>query len=339
MSHGYTLQELADQFGLAIQGDASVNIEAVATVEEASLGTLCFVANPKYEKHLRVTNASAAIVSPALAADCLVPALIADNPYLAFAKISQLFSVLPKAAAGIHPSAVVGTNVSLGKGVCIAPNAVIEADAVIGNDVVIGAGTIVGSGAKVGCGTYLHANVTLYHGVQLGESCVVHSGTVIGSDGFGFAPTGSGWQAIAQNGSVRIGDRVHIGANNCIDRGAIADTVIGNDVIIDNLVQIAHNVTIGDRTAMAATAGIAGSSKVGADCMLGGGAAVVGHLEIANGVTLNSRALATKSILQPGVYASGTPLMEAAAWRKAAVRFSKLDELFSRVNKLFKASK
>lgn len=242
---------------------------------------------------------------------------------------------------GVHATAVIDSSARVAPTASIGAHCVVAANAVIGEGVVLGAGCSVGRASVIGDRSVLHAHVAIYHGVTVGRDVVIHSGVVIGSDGFGFAPNFatdgvSGWQKIHQLGGVVIGDRVEIGANTCIDRGALDDTVIEEGVIIDNLVQIAHNVKIGKYTAIAACTGIAGSTEIGQHCTIAGAVGVVGHLRIADRVHITAKSLVTGSIHESGSYSSGTALTKTAAWRKSAVRFLQLESLFQRVRTLEK---
>jgi len=344
MQSCFTLADIAERFSLRLQGRAGVSVNSetsvngLATLSSASRTNISFFANAAYRDQLQSTNAAAVILKANAIEDCPVACLVSDNPYLAYAKISALFDVLPAGAPGIHPTAVVDASAKIAESACIGPHCVISADAVIADNVVIGAGSYIGDACQIGANTYLHARVTIYHGVSIGESVIIHSGAVIGSDGFGFAPDfsqgGTGWCKIHQLGGVVIGNRVEIGANTCIDRGALDDTVIGDGVIIDNLVQIAHNVKIGDNTAIAACTGIAGSAEIGKNCTIAGAVGIVGHIRIADRVHITAKSLVTGSINNSGSYSSGTALSPTPAWRKSAVRFSQLDSLFQRVRAL-----
>ena len=243
------------------------------------------------------------------------------------------------AFSGIHPSAGVAEGVTLGAEVCVQANAVIESGVVLGDRVVVGAGSVIGADCVIGDDTRLHANVTVCHGVVVGKRVILHSGCVIGGDGFGFAHDGAGWHKIAQLGGVVLGDDVEVGSCSSIDRGALGDTVIGNDVKIDSQVQIAHNVTIGDHSALAGCVGIAGSTKVGKHCMLGGGVGLSGHLTICDGVQVTGMSLVTNSIHEPGVYSSGTGAMSNTQWRKNAVRFKQLDDIAKRLARVEKSQR
>jgi UDP-3-O-[3-hydroxymyristoyl] glucosamine N-acyltransferase len=344
MLRTYSLAEIAERFALQLAGRPGVAVNpdqavaGVATLPSASAGELSFFANIAYRKQLQQTRAAAVILKHSAIDDCPVPCLVAENPYLAYARITALFDAAPRPRPGIHPSAVIDAGATVSPSASIGPHCVIAADAVIAEDVVLNAGCFVGEGSVVGARSYLHARVTLYHGVTLGEDVVIHSGAVIGADGFGFAPDfgpgGGGWCKIHQLGGVRVGNRVEIGANSCIDRGALDDTVIGDGVIIDNLVQIAHNVKIGDNTAIAACTGIAGSTEIGSHCTIAGAVGIVGHLKIADRVHVTAKSLVTGSIAEAGSYSSGTALSPTTVWRRNAVRFSQLDGLFQRVRAL-----
>ena len=336
---GFTLSELAKKLDCEIEGNGDTIINSLGTVENAVVGQICFIANKQYVKHLASTSASAAIISPALLAQCGVPALVTKDPYGVYAKLSILFDDAPPTTAGVSPQAAVSAGAIIAASASVAAMAVIETGAVIGEGAVIGAGCYLGENSAVGSNTRLYPNVSVYHKVKIGSDCLLHSGAVIGSDGFGFAPAVNGWERIAQLGSVVIGNRVSIGANTTIDRGAIEDTVLGDDVIIDNQVQIAHNVLIGNKTAIAGASAVAGSTKIGQRCVIAGGVGIVGHLEIVDEVTVTARTLVTKNIIEKGSYSAGTPMMPTRDWRKAASGFKRLRPLLSRVDALEKKTK
>ncbi|OAZ97237.1 UDP-3-O-(3-hydroxymyristoyl)glucosamine N-acyltransferase [Halomonas sp. G11] len=336
-SHDLTLADIARHLNVAFEGDGSQPIRGLATLKDAQADQVAFLANRAYLKDLAVTQAAAVLLHPEHGKSCPVPRLEIDNPYLGYATLSQLFDPLPaRDIPGIHPSAVVAESASLGEGVSVQANAVIEEGVVLGDNVVIGAGSMVGADSIIGEGTRLHANVTVCHGVVIGKRVILQSGCVIGGDGFGFAHDGGQWHKIAQLGGVVLGDDVEVGSCSSIDRGALGNTVIGNDVKIDSQVQIAHNVTVGDHSALAGCVGIAGSTHVGRHCMLGGGVGLSGHLTICDGVQVTGMSLVTNSIHEPGVYSSGTGAMSNAQWRKNAVRFKQLDEIAKRLSRLEK---
>ncbi|NKI17601.1 UDP-3-O-(3-hydroxymyristoyl)glucosamine N-acyltransferase [Spongiibacter sp. KMU-166] len=330
------LKTVASMLGLPMEGDGELLLNGISTLDSAGPDELSFLSNPKYRKLLKDSNAGALIVHPSVAEDVRGACIIADDPYLAFARASALFDPFERPRDGIHPTAVVAAE-AVHATASIGANAVIEVGAVIEEGCVIGPGCVVGAGSTIGAHSLLHANVTVYHGVSIGRACVIHSGTVIGADGFGFAPSAEGWQKIHQLGGVSIGDNVEIGANSCIDRGALKDTRIGSGVILDDMTMVGHNVEIGDGTAMAAGCQIAGSAKIGKNCTLAGNVGVVGHITIADGVHLTARSLVSKSLDAAASYSSGgTPLMETRQWRKTTARLPKLDELYRRVQTLEK---
>lgn len=333
------MAELAEAIDARVVGDADARIERIATLADAGPGAITFLHSVKYRPYLKTTGASAVILREADLDLAPCSALVCDNPYLAYAHLSALFAPARPTAGAIHPSAVVAGDASLDPSVVIGPLVVIESGAVIGRDVVIAAGCVIGSGSRIGAGSLLYPNVTLYHGVTLGERVTIHSGTVLGSDGFGFANQQGRWVKIHQLGGVVIGDGVEIGANTTVDRGALEDTVIEEGAILDNQIQVAHNVHIGRHTAIAGCVGIAGSARIGAHCAIGGGAGILGHLDIVDGVTVTATSLVTKSIRQPGVYSSGTPLEPSVSWQKNFARFKQLDEMARRIRALEKQLK
>ena len=331
---GASLGELATRFGLTLRGDPEIVVQSVATLQGATAGTLSFLANRKYQRHLASTGASAGVVDEASAAACPVAALVAANPYAAYARIAAVLHPSPSAVPGIHPTAVIDPAARVAASASVAAHVVIEADCDIGDRAVIGAGSYLGQGCRIGADTRLAPRVTLYAGVTIGARGLVHSGAVLGADGFGLAPDRAGWVKVPQVGGVTIGDDVEIGANTTIDRGAIDDTTIGHDVKLDNQIQIGHNVRIGDHTAIAGCVGVSGSTTIGSRCMIGGAVGIAGHLEIADGVVVTGLTLVSRSLTEPGVYSSATPAMEAGDWRRVVARLRHLDELFDRVRSL-----
>ncbi|MCO4320453.1 UDP-3-O-(3-hydroxymyristoyl)glucosamine N-acyltransferase [Aliidiomarina quisquiliarum] len=334
----YTLAELAQLIGAEVQGDASYQVTGLATLAKASATEVAFLANPKYLAQLNDTAAGSVILHPKVAAETITKAhfLISSNPYLSYAKAAQAFNNAPTPTAGVHPSAVIHPTAQLGADVSVGAQAVISAGAKIGANTVIGAQSFVGENVTIGENCQLWSQVSVYYHVSIGNHCSFHSGVVIGSDGFGWASENGKWVKIPQLGSVCIGDHVEIGANTVIDRGALDDTIIESGCIIDNLCQIAHNVVIGEHTAIAGQVGIAGSTVIGKNCMIGGQAGIGGHLTICDGVQFHGMSMVTKSVTKPGVYASGVPVMEQGPWAKSGVRFRQLPELFNRVRALEK---
>jgi len=334
-----TLAELASSLELTLIGDGDIQVSGLNTLKDAQPGDVSFLANPSYQSQLADSQASAVIVAASQADLVQGAALVSANPYLSFAQASQLFNDRPQVSSGVHPSAVVAASAVIADNVSVAANAVIGEHCQIGAGCEIGAGSVIGDHCVIGADCQLNPNVTLYHNVVLGDRVTVHSGTVIGGDGFGFAPDQGKWHKICQLGGVRIGSDVEIGSNTSIDRGALGDTVIEDDVIIDNLVQVAHNVRIGQGSALAGCAGIAGSTTLGKYCTVAGGAGIAGHLDIADGVHIAAMTLISKSITEKGAYASGTAQMPMNEWRRSATRFRQLDSMAKRLQQLEKSHK
>ncbi|MDI9245108.1 UDP-3-O-(3-hydroxymyristoyl)glucosamine N-acyltransferase [Marinobacter sp. CHS3-4] len=332
----FRLGDIAARLGAELRGDPDVEIAGLATLQAASPGKIAFLSNPSYARYLADTQATAVILSPSVADQFSGNALVLDNPYLGYAKLSHLFDPAPIASPGIHPSSVIAPSASVADTASIGPQVVIEDDVVIGEGVVIGAGSIIGARCRVGDNSLFRPRVTLAHDVVMGKRCHILSGAVLGSDGFGFANEKGEWHRIAQIGRVVLGDDVEVGANTCIDRGALDDTVIGNGVKLDNLVHIAHNVSIGDHSALAAMVGIAGTTQIGSHCVFGGQCGVSGHLKLTDQVHLTGMTMVTSDIRESGVYSSGTSSDTNKQWRKNAVRFRQLDSLAKRIKELEK---
>ncbi|MDG0800311.1 UDP-3-O-(3-hydroxymyristoyl)glucosamine N-acyltransferase [Pectobacterium polaris] len=325
------LDALAQQLDAQLHGDGDIVITGVASMHSAKTGQITFLSDSRYREQLAGTQASAVVLTEADLPYCQVAALVVKNPYLTYARMAQLLDTTPQPATDIAPSAVIAPDATLGQNVSVGANAVIESGAQLGDGVVIGPCCFIGKDARIGAGTRLWANVTIYHRVELGEHCLIQSGTVIGSDGFGYANDRGNWVKIPQLGTVRIGDRVEIGASTTIDRGALDDTVIGNGVIIDNQCQIAHNVVIGDNTAVAGGVIMAGSLKIGRYCMIGGASVINGHMEICDKVTVTGMGMVMRPITEPGVYSSGIPLQPNKVWRKTAALVMNIDEISKRL--------
>ncbi|MGB3839891.1 MAG: UDP-3-O-(3-hydroxymyristoyl)glucosamine N-acyltransferase [Rhodanobacter sp.] len=332
----YSAAELAARFGLDVRGDGARMVSGVGTLGGAGASELSFLSNSKYTAQLLSTRAGVVVLREENLADCPATALIARDPYVAYARIAALFEHLPAAPAGVHPSAVVAASARVSAGASIGPCCVIEADAVVEDGAVLGPHCIIGEGCTVGAQSRLVARVTLVTRVILGRRVLVHPGAVIGSDGFGLAFDTDHWIKLPQLGGVRIGDDCEIGANTTIDRGTLDDTVLEEDVRLDNQIQIAHNVHVGAHTAMAGCAAVAGSARIGRYCQIGGNAGVLGHLELADRVTITAKSLVTHSIREPGEYSSGVPLQENRLWRRNAARFKHLDEYARRLAALEK---
>jgi UDP-3-O-[3-hydroxymyristoyl] glucosamine N-acyltransferase len=334
--HNFSLQDIASKIGATVKGDAACRVFAINTIQDAVEGEIAFLSNPKYQHYLKSTKASAVILSRELAEACPVNALIMDNPYLGFAKVAQMLDTTPQQKPGIDSTAVIDASANIHPSASIGPHVVIDKNVVIGSDVQIGAGCYIGADSKIGDKSRLFANVSIYHGVTIGSNAIIHSGTVIGADGFGFANEQGAWIKIPQLGGVVIGDDFECGANCTIDRGAIKDTVIGNGVKLDNLCHLAHNVSFGSHSAMAAYSGVAGSSKVGDYCTISGRVTILGHIELEDGVHVTAGSQVSKS-LKKGAYSSGTPLMENREWKRNVTRIRQLDEMSKKIKQLEKA--
>ena len=336
------LHELHAALGGELLGDPSLTIRRIGPLASADTETISFVSNVRYRAQLAQTAAACVIVAPALAEDAAQrgAAIVTPDPYHYFARLTQWWAARLRVAPppGVHPSAVVAADVRLGEGVSVGPLTVIEAGAVLGDGVVIASQCHIGAGVQVGAGTRLAPHVTLMPGTRLGQRCLLHGGVVIGADGFGFAPHQGRWEKIEQLGGVVVGDDVEIGANTCIDRGALDDTVIGEGVKLDNLIQIGHNVQIGAHSAMAGCAGVAGSARIGRGCTVGGGAIVLGHLELADGVHISAASVVMRSIKQPGQYSGVFPIDDNTSWEKNAATLRQLHTLRDRLRTLEKKS-
>lgn len=334
----FLLAELATRLGGTLAGNPDTPITQLATLQSAGDNALSFFANARYLNQLKHTKAAAVLITAELKDECPVDAILVENPYLAFAQASQLFDWREDVQAGIHASAVIAEGAQIDPSAEVGPQAVVEGGAVIAAGAVIGAGSVVGRGCYIGENTRLEARVTLYPNVRIGRHSLIHSGAVIGADGFGFAPTAKGWEKICQLGGVRIGDDVEVGACTTIDRGALDDTIIEDGVKLDDQVLIAHNVVVGRYTAIAGCTAVAGSTRIGERCTIAGHAGITGHLQIADGTHVTAMSLVSRSITQPGVYSSGTGMEPHRQWKRNVVRFRQLDELARRVRKLEQAT-
>lgn len=332
----YTLRELADFLSANSRGEANCVVTSIAPLDKAESGQISFLENPAYRQYLSTTKASIIILREQFAKETSANVIIADDPYLAYAKISSLFDDAPKSKSGIHPTAIIGEGCSIGSEVSIAPCCVIANGVTIKNGAQIGAHCFIDENAVIGENSKLNANVTVYHNVMIGQRAIIHSGVVIGSDGFGMANEKGVWRKIYQLGTVIIENDVEIGANTTIDRGALENTVIENGVKLDNQIQIGHNVRIGAHTAIAGCVGIAGSTRIGRHCMIGGGVGIAGHIEIADGTILTARSSIHKSITKPGIYASGIPAIPHRAWWRILNRLLQLDNIVNRLENMEK---
>ncbi|WP_373778793.1 UDP-3-O-(3-hydroxymyristoyl)glucosamine N-acyltransferase [Glaesserella sp.] len=329
----FRLHDLAEQIGGTLRGDADLVISSIAPLEKADSSQITFISNAKYRAQLAESKAGAIIVSEGDVEFCTDTQnlIITKNPYVAYALLAQYMDSTPKAAQGIAPSAVISPEAKLGNNVSVGANAVIESGVEIADDVTIGAGCFIGKNTKIGARTQLWANVSIYHNVQIGSDCLIQSSAVIGGDGFGYANDKGQWIKIPQTGGVIIGNRVEIGACTCIDRGALDSTVIEDNVIIDNLCQIAHNVHIGFGTAVAGGVIMAGSLKVGRFCQIGGASVINGHMEICDGAIITGMGMVMRPITEKGIYSSGIPLQPNKEWRKTAALTMNIDEMNKRL--------
>lgn len=336
------LRDIIERLGGELIGDSATPIESIEPLESAGPAAIAFLSNPLYAKQLADSTAGCVIVAPAFrdAAAARGAAIVAADPYLYFARLTQWWAerTRPRPAPTIHASAAVDPAARLGARVAVGAFAVIEAGAVIGDDASIGAHAVVAAGCSIGASTRIGARVAVVARTTIGARGIVHPGAVLGADGFGFAPDRGRWEKIEQLGRVVIGDDVEIGANTCIDRGALGDTVIADGVKIDNLVQIGHNVRIGAHTAIAGCVGIAGSTTIGAHCMLGGGSGVTGHVTIVDHVVVGGATQISRSIAKPGFYSGSFPFDDNASWEKNAATLRNLHALRERVRALEKKS-
>lgn len=332
----YSLREIAQRFGGEIAGDSTVRVRQVGTLEQAGPDTIAFFANPRYLPQLKTTRAGAVILGEAARGATGIPRIVCANPHAYFARVSALFNPPRAPRAGVHVSAVVDAAARVANDAEVGPCAVVGRNAVIGSGSVIGAGCFIGDGVVIGAGTRLYANVTVYDDCVIGDRVILHSGVVIGADGFGLAMDEERWLKVPQIGRVLIGNDVEIGANTTVDRGALDDTVIEEGVKLDNQIQVGHNVHIGAHTAIAACAGIAGSARIGRFCRIGGASGIAGHLTIADHVEISTYTLVTKSIDRPGTYTGAYVFEPHREWRKNAVQLRHLAELADRVRALEK---
>jgi UDP-3-O-[3-hydroxymyristoyl] glucosamine N-acyltransferase len=340
LSHAISLIQLAQSIGAQMHLSGSDTqdtlISGLSTLVKAGNGQISFLSNSKYRSQLQGTMAQAVILHPDDLSHCKCSALVMNNPYVGFAKAAQLLDTTPSPASEVSPHAVIDENAELGENVKVGANAVIEAGAKLGNNVIIGPGCFVGKNVQLGKNTKLWANVTIYHGVIMGTDCLVQGNAVIGSDGFGYANDNGQWIKIPQLGGVVIGNRVEIGASTTIDRGTLDNTILADGVIIDNQCQIAHNVEMGENTAMAACSVIAGSTVIGKNCSMAGLVGINGHITVCDNVVFTGMSMVTKSISEPGVYSSGIPALANRDWRKNMVALRNIISLNQRVKILEK---
>jgi UDP-3-O-[3-hydroxymyristoyl] glucosamine N-acyltransferase len=328
------LRQLAKACGAEVSGDGDVLIDRVATLDGADKGAIAFLSNPKYRNRLATTRASAVIVSPADASGTTLPKLVVENPYATYARVAAILHPPRASVPGVHPTAVIAPGARIAASAAIGPHVVIGERAVVGERASIGAGSSVGDDCTVGADCLLHPRVVLYPRTEIGPRTIVHSGAVIGADGFGMAEQGGRWLKVPQIGRTLIGADVEIGANTTIDRGAIGDTVIEDDVKLDNQIQIAHNCRIGAHTAIAGCVGVAGSTNIGRNCKIGGAAMISGHLEIVDGTVVSAATAVFDSIRSPGVYTGALPALPHREWRHVASATRRLRSIVERLRAL-----
>jgi len=331
-----SLGELATSQGCELIGDPDATVSEVASLQDASPESLSFLASSSYISQLPATKAAAVVLRAESAGACPVAAFISDNPYATYGRMAALVCPEPLFAPGVHATAVVADSATIADSAHIAATAVIGERTVIGEHTVVGPGTVIGPDCNVGDNCRFIANVTLVQDTRIGARGIFHPGVVIGADGFGNAITPDGWVKVPQLGGVRVGNDVEIGANTTVDRGAIGDTVIENGVRIDNLCMIAHNVRVGEHTAIAAMTGIAGSTVIGKRCMFAGRAGAVGHINVCDDVIVAAQTFLSKDVTEPGTYVASFPADNARSWAKQLARFRRLGNLIERVKKLEK---
>jgi UDP-3-O-[3-hydroxymyristoyl] glucosamine N-acyltransferase len=337
-----SIGELSRLLGGELLGDPALTVSRIGPLESADEHTISFLAQARYQAQMLASQAGCVIVGSAMkdAAAARGATIVCPDPYLAFARLTQWWALQIRRAPlpGVHPSAVVEEgafihpSASVGALVFVARGASVSAGAVIGSQCHVGEASMVGEG------TLLHAQVVLGAACRIGQRGIVHSGAVLGADGFGFAPTEGRWEKIEQLGGVAIGDDVEIGANTCIDRGALDDTVLEDGVKLDNLVQIGHNVRVGAHSAFAGCVGVAGSARIGRRCTAGGGAIILGHLQIVDDVHITAATVVSRSIHKPGQYSGAFPFDDNASWEKNAATLRQLHTLRERLRALERKS-
>lgn len=324
MGQTITSGDLVKKLGGELIGDTNILINSVASLESANKNSVSFFNNSKYLSLLKNTKAALVILDRESTGHYAGARIVADNPYLYFAKISRLLNPIKILKKEIHKSAIIHSTCKLGRDIYIGPNVIIEENVSIANGVTIHGGVIIESDNVIGDNSIIHPNVVLKTNTIIGKNCTIYAGAVIGSDGFGYAKDNDKWLAIPQIGKVVLGDNVDIGSNSTIDRGALDDTIISSGVKIDNLVQIGHNCIIGENTIIAGCVGIAGSAKIGKNCAIGGAAMILGHLSITDNVTISPGSMITRSINKSGTYTALMPFQDHEAWLKTAAKIRRL---------------
>jgi UDP-3-O-[3-hydroxymyristoyl] glucosamine N-acyltransferase len=330
----WTLDEIAAQVEGKVHGEGSHQIEKVATLKKAKQSDISFFSNTKYKKFLENSRAGAVLVDIDFVSMVSTNAIVVKDPYVAYAKVATLLFPNNKITPGVHPTAWISPDSHCHNSASIGAHVFVDAGVEIAENVEIGPGCVIQQGVKIASGTRLTANITICTQVSIGKNVIIHPGVVIGADGFGIANDKGKWIKVPQLGSVEIGDDVEIGANTTIDRGALDNTIIGVGVKLDNQIQIAHNVIIGEHTVIAGSAGVAGSTQIGKHCAIGGGACINGHLTIADGVQITGMSMVTKSIKESGSYSSGIPAEPTQQWHKNVVRYRTMKKLEDRVKLL-----
>jgi UDP-3-O-[3-hydroxymyristoyl] glucosamine N-acyltransferase len=324
MGQTITSGELIKKLGGELIGDSNILINSVASLESAHQKSISFFNNPRYADLLKTTKSAVVIVNRESLSFRKGASIVVDNPYLYFAKVSQLLNPTKPLKKEIHKSAIIHPSCKLGQDIYIGPNVVIDENVSIDDSVVIHTSSMIEADSVIGKASVIHPHVVIKASTIIGKNCTLYSGCVIGSDGFGYAKDDSKWLAIPQIGRVILGDNVDIGSNSTIDRGALDDTIISSGVKIDNLVQIGHNCMIGENTIIAGCVGIAGSAKIGKNCAIGGAAMILGHLLITDDVTISPGSMITRSIKTPGTYTALMPFQDHEAWLKTAARIRRL---------------
>jgi len=330
----FSLRQIVERFGGEVVGDSGITVDQVATLESATGTQISFFTNPRYRRQLEQTRAAAVIVSRDVTPIQGCALIVCDNPYAYFARLSAFLNPPTSVVPGVHPSAVIDPDAQVHPGASIGPLVSVEAGATIGAGTAVGPGCSIGARVRIGRDCRIHAKVAIYHDCSIGERAILHSGVVIGADGFGLAMDAGRYRKIPQIGRVIVGDDVEIGANTTIDRGALDDTVIEEGVKLDNQIQIGHNCRIGAHTAIAGCVGIAGSTRIGRYCRIGGSAMIGGHLEITDHVEIGGASAVAKSILNPGTYTALFPIAPHQDWLKNAAHIRHLDALATRVREL-----
>jgi len=324
MAHTITSGDLVKKLGGELIGDSNILINSVASLESAHKNSISFFNNPRYSDLLRTTKAAVVIVNRESLSFRSGVSIVIDNPYLYFAKVSQLLNPSKSLKKEVHKSAIIHPSCKLGLDIYIGPNVVIDENVSIDDGVVIHAGSMIEADSLIGKASVIHPHVVIKANTVIGKNCTLYAGCVIGSDGFGYAKDDNKWIAIPQTGRVILGDNVDIGSNSTIDRGTLDDTIISSGVKIDNLVQIGHNCMIGENTIIAGCVGIAGSAKIGKNCAIGGAAMILGHLSITDNVTISPGSMITRSIKTSGTYTALMPFQDHEAWLKTAAKIRRL---------------